>query len=427
MFIKRKGIKLIILVSVCFIFFIGSAFKIDRSTKDNTYKELSLFADALSIIQLQYVEETVPKELIYGALKGMLSSLDPYSEFLSPEEYKELKADTEGRFGGVGMEISIMDGLVTVVSPIEDTPAWKAGIKAGDRIVKIDDKIVKDYTLTDAVMLLRGEPGTTVKISAWRQKEKKMLEFNITRALIKIEDIKDVRIIDSGIGYVRLVEFSEESSSDLSQAIDELEEQGMKALILDVRYNPGGLLDTAVEITELFLEKDTIVVVTKSRTKDQNLEFRTQRTSEYKDLPMVVLINEGSASGSEIVAGALQDHKRAILIGDKTFGKGVVQTVLPLPDGSAIKLTTSKYFTPLGRSIHGEGIKPDIEIQYKDILEDKSEDEDKSIREEIDKKLELDEEADAFMKRYEKDNQLNRAVDVLKGLLIYSQSKKDIK
>ena len=421
MFLKKSSVKFIILLTLLSFFFTGSAIKLDREVKDETYKELNLFANALTIIQSQYVEESLPKDLIYGALKGMLSSLDPYSEFLSPEEYKELKADTEGRFGGVGMEITLKDGLVTVVSPLEDTPAWDAGIKAGDKIVKIDDEIIKDFTLTDAVRLLRGDPGTEVKITAWRQKEKKMIDFEIVRAMIKIEDIKDVRIIDkeSGVGYIRLMEFSEETPNDLTQALDDLETQGMKGLILDVRYNPGGLLDVAAKAAEKFLDKNKVIVTTRGRGNLQNLEFRSRTTSKYKNLPMVVLINEGSASGSEILAGALKDHKRAIVIGEKTFGKGSVQTVVPLADGSALKLTTSKYFTPSGVSIHGEGIMPDIEIIYEEIV--KSEGQDEDLPDEISKTFEIDEDSDdPFLKRYKSDNQLIRAVDILKGVLIYN-------
>lgn len=424
MFLKRNHLFFLILLCVCSFFFFGSAIKIDRDVKDETYKELTLFADTLAIIQSQYVEESEPKDLIYGSLKGMLSSLDPYSEFLPPEEYKELKADTEGKFGGVGMEITLKDGLVTVVSPLEDTPAWEAGIKSGDKIVKINDEIIKDFTLTDAVRLLRGDPGTEVKITAWREKEKKMIDFEIVRAMIKIEDIKDVRIIDdSGIGYIRLVEFSEETPDDLSGALDNLQEQGMKALILDVRYNPGGLLDVAAKVTENFLDKNKIIVTTKGRGNLQNLEFRSRTSSKYKDLPMVVLINEGSASGSEILAGALKDHKRAIVIGEKSFGKGSVQTVIPLSDGSALKLTTSKYFTPSGASIHGEGIDPDIEIKYERMV--KKEEQEDEFPEEVAKTLELEEEPDdPFIKRYETDNQLIRAVDILKGVLIYNLAEK---
>jgi carboxyl-terminal processing protease len=431
MFPKKNQISFLIVLFVCLFFFSGSAGKVDRSVKDDTYKELPLFADAITIIQSQYVDNTKPKDLIYGALKGMLSSLDPYSEFLSPQEYSELKSDTEGRFGGVGMEITLKDGLITVVSPIEDTPAWNAGIKSGDRIVKINEEIIKDFTLTDAVRLLRGDPGTEVKITAWRQKEKKMQEFKLTRAIIKIEDIKDARMIDSDIGYIRLVEFSEETAVDLTKALDKLQKQNMKALILDVRYNPGGLLDVAAKVAEKFLGDNKVIVTTKGKGNLQNLEFRSRGASIYKDLPMVILINEGSASGSEILAGALQDYKRAIAVGEKTFGKGSVQTVIPLSDGSAMKLTTSKYFTPSGRSIHGEGIKPDIEIKYEQIA--RKEEQEDGLLEEITKTLELKDKSkegvkedpeDPFIKRYKSDNQLIGAVDILKGILVYGQSEK---
>ena len=423
--LTHKLITIAIVVTVPF-FLCGAAARLDRQTKDETYKHLSLFADTLSIIQSQYVENIEAKDLIYGSLKGMLSSLDPYSEFLSPEEYEDLRSDTEGRFGGIGMEITIRDGLVTVVTPLEDTPAWNAGIKAGDKIVKIDEEIIKDFTLTDAVKLLRGAPGSQVKITVWRPKDRQMFEFDITRDVIKMEDIKNSRIIDDHIGYIRVVEFSEDTAADLYQSLQNLDEQGMQALVLDVRYNPGGLLETAVDVTELFLEKDKMIVSTKSRTDTQNLIFRSRRSSKFKDLPLVILVNEGSASGSEIVAGALQDHKRAVLIGEKTFGKGLVQTVIPLPDGSAIKLTTSKYFTPNGKSINGEGIMPDIEVAYQEIeANDNDSKKDTEIKDEISKQLHLEGEEkkdDEFIQRYKKDNQLIRAVDVLKGLLIFSRA-----
>lgn len=421
---RRSKVTSLSILLLCTLIFTGTALRLDRSTKDETYQELSLFADALSIIQSQYVRETKPKELIYGSLKGMLSSLDAYSEFLGPKEYAELKSDTEGRFGGVGMEITIKDGLVTVVTPLEDTPAWKAGIKAGDKIVKIDETVTKDYSLTDAVKLLRGDPDTKVKITVWRPKEKKMLEFEIVRELIKIEDIKNARIIDAGIGYIRIVEFSEETAGDLFQALQNLEANGMRALVLDIRYNPGGLLESAVDVTELFLEKDKAIVSTKGRAGSQDLIFRSKHSSKYKDLPLAILINEGSASGSEIVAGALQDHKRAVIIGEKSFGKGVVQTVVPLDDGSAVKLTTSQYFTPAGRNINGEGIIPDIKVESKvaTVSEEKSEEE--SMKEEITEQLKPEEvPADNFMEQLKADNQLISAVDVLKGLLLFNQAK----
>lgn len=420
MFLKKKELIFLILLFAFSLFFIGSTIKADRETKDQTYKELSLFADAISIIQNQYVDDTMPKGLVYGALKGMLSSLDPYSEFLSQQDYKDLKASTEGRFGGVGMEIAILDGLVTVISPLEDTPAWNAGVKTGDRIIKIDDKITKDYTINEAVRALRGIPGTEVKITAWRQGESELLEFNLVRAMIKIEDLRDMRIIEPGIGYARLVEFSEQTPRDLSNALANLQKQGMRAFVLDVRNNPGGLLDVAARVAEIFLDKGAIIVSTKGRIESQDLMFYSKRDSKYKDILMVVLVNEGSASGSEILAGALQDHGRAIIVGKKTFGKGSVQSIIPLSDGSAVKLTTSKYFTPLGRTIQGEGIEPDINVEYINLagLQQQK----VNLPEQISETFGIEDGTDLFIQRYRVDNQLIRAVDVLKGLVVYRDS-----
>jgi carboxyl-terminal processing protease len=420
MLLKRKIAILLTAVFICLLFFVSRAISQapDKNLKEETYQELSIFADGLSIIQSQYVDETKPRDLVYGALKGMLSSLDPYSEFLTAQEYNELKSNTDGRFGGVGMEITLKEGLVTVVSPIENTPAWNAGIQTGDIVVKIDDKVVKDYTLTDAVRALRGPEGTEVKVTIYRQGVKELLEFKLIRAIIKLEDIKDVRIIEPGIGYIRLVEFSGETPQDLANALDKLKTQNMKGFILDLRNNPGGLLNIAADIAEMFLDEGKLIVSTKGRDPSQTLEFRSKKPSRYNDLLMVVLINEGSASGSEILAGALQDHKRAITVGLKTFGKGSVQTILPLSDGSAVKLTTSKYLTPLGRSIHGQGIEPDINVEYLQIIRQQQQ---ASLPQEIVKTFGIDENSeDTFMQRYKSDNQLMRAVDILKGLLIYT-------
>ncbi|MDD5005915.1 MAG: S41 family peptidase [Candidatus Omnitrophica bacterium] len=423
MFLKKNYIKFFILLTVCFLFFVGSSMKVDRTVKDETYKELGLLSDTLYIIQTQYVEESKPKDLIYGTLRGMLSALDPYSEFLDPQEYNELKSDTEGKFSGVGMEITTKDGLITVISPIENTPAWNAGIKTGDIIVKIDDKVLKDYTLNDAVRALRGKPGTEVKITIWRQGVKELLELKITRAIIKIDDIKDVRIIEPGIGYIRLVEFSEETPNDLALALEDLKKKGMKALVLDVRNNPGGLLTVAAQVAEMFLDENKLIVSTKGKADVQTLEFRSKHNSPHKDLLMVIMVNEGSASGSEILAGALQDYRRAIIVGRKTFGKGSVQTIIPLSDGSAVKLTTSKYFTPLGRSIQGEGIEPDINVEPIQLPPGVNIEQDQNVPEEIAKVFGLDNTSgDLFMKKYKLDNQLMRAVAVLKGLLIYTSS-----
>ncbi|MBU1905371.1 MAG: S41 family peptidase, partial [Candidatus Omnitrophica bacterium] len=342
----RKKLLMISVVSTILLgFFVVTFAGMDKKEKNELFKQVELFSDSLAIIQSDYVEEVTPKDLIYGALKGMLSALDPHSQFLDPQTYSELKLDTEGKFGGLGIEITIKDSLLTVVTPIEDTPAWKAGLKANDRIVKIDSELTRDITLTDAVKKLRGDPGTSVVLTILREAEKKLLEFKITRDIIKIRNVKEGRILENGIGYIRLVEFRENAVKEMNQALKQLTKEGMDALILDLRNNPGGLLDIAVKVAEKFLEKDKMIVYTKGRIPSQDLEFLSKESKPIVDIPMVVLINEGSASGSEIVAGCLQDYKRAIILGMKSFGKGSVQTVIPLRDGSALRLTTSKYFT----------------------------------------------------------------------------------
>jgi len=389
---------------------------------DDLYKELELFSDAVSIIRTDYVEEKKSKDLMYGALKGMLSSLDPYSQFMDPETYNEMKIETEGEFGGIGIEITMKDDLLTIISPIDDTPAYKVGLKAGDKIVKIEGTITKDLTLIEAVKKLRGKPGTDVNIIVLRESEKKLMEFTITRAIIKIASIKKAEMIDSGIGYIRLSEFQENTPKDLSEALKKLEADNLKGLVLDLRNNPGGLLDVAVDVAGKFLEEGKAVVSTKGRVENQNLEFKSRNKNKHLGYPMVVLINNGSASASEIVAGALQDYKRAIVLGTKSFGKGSVQTVVPLSDGSAVRLTTSKYFTPKGRSIHGEGIMPDIVVEYEErSIKDKEVDKDTAIFEKLlDEKEKTEQEKLEAKKKKDLDNQVLRAVDVLKGIVIYS-------
>ncbi|MFH1854320.1 MAG: S41 family peptidase [Candidatus Omnitrophota bacterium] len=386
------------------------------------YKELELFSDAVSIIRSDYVEEPQAKDLIYGALKGMLSSLDPYSQFMNPDTYNEMKIETEGEFGGIGIEITIQDDLLTIISPIDDTPAFVAGLKAGDKIVKIDGEITRDLTLIEAVKKLRGSPGTNVDITVLRDSEKKLLDFSITRSIIKIDSIKKAEIIEPGIGHIRLVEFQEKTQRDLEQSLRDLEAHDMKGLILDLRNNPGGLLDSAVDVAGKFLEEGKTIVSTKGRVENQNLLFKSKNKNKHLDYPIIVLVNGGSASASEIVAGAIQDNKRGLIMGTKSFGKGSVQTVVPMSDGSAVRLTTSKYFTPSGRSIHGEGIMPDIVIEYKDVSSrEKAEGRDtlnifKELTE-TEKAGEKEKEVDSKKKEY--DNQVLGAVDVLKGIIIY--------
>jgi len=393
-----------------------------KQKTDDLYKELELFSDAISVIRTDYVEEKTSKDLIYGALKGMLSSLDPYSQFMDTDTYSEMKVETEGEFGGIGIEITLKDDLLTIISPIDDTPAYKAGIKAGDKIVKIDGSTTKDLTLIDAVKKLRGKPGTDVTIIVLRESDKKLLEFTITRAIIKIASIKKAEMLEPGIGYIRLAEFQENTPKDMSDALKRLEAEGLKGLILDLRNNPGGLLDVAVDVGGKFIQEGKIIVSTKGRVEGQNIEFKSRNKNNHLDYPIVVLINGGSASASEIVAGALQDYKRAILLGTKSFGKGSVQTVVPMPDGSAIRLTTSKYFTPNGRSIHGLGIMPDIIIEYEEKSpKDKEVDKETALLEKLmDSKEKTPEEKAGEKKKKELDNQLLRAVDVLKGIVIYN-------
>jgi len=393
-----------------------------KQKTDDLYKELELFSDAISVIRADYVEEKTSKDLIYGALKGMLSSLDPYSQFMDPDTYSEMKVETEGEFGGIGIEITLKDDLLTIISPIDDTPAYKAGIKAGDKIVKIDGSTTKDLTLIDAVKKLRGKPGTDVTIIVLRESDKKLLEFTITRSIIKIASIKKAEMLEPGIGYIRLTEFQENTPKDMSDALKKLEAEGLKGLILDLRNNPGGLLDVAVDVGGKFIQEGKIIVSTKGRVEGQNIEFKSRNKNNHLDYPIVVLINGGSASASEIVAGALQDYKRAILLGTKSFGKGSVQTVVPMPDGSGIRLTTSKYFTPNGRSIHGLGIMPDIVVEYEEkTLKDKEVDKETALLEKLmDSKEKTPEEKAGEKKKKELDNQLLRAMDVLKGIVVYS-------
>ena len=398
----------------------------DKSNKE-LFKQVELFSDTLAIVNSEYVDEVKPKDLIYGALKGMLSSLDPHSQFMDPDTYNELKVDTEGKFGGLGIEITIKDGLLTVITPIEDTPAWKAGVKAGDKIVKIDTELTRDMTLTDAVKKMRGRIGEPVTLTILRESEKKLLEFKIVRGVIKIQDIKDVKILTDNIGYIRLVEFRENTVQEMEKAFDSLQKQGMTAFILDLRNNPGGLLDVAVDVAGKFIERNKLVVSTKARREEQNLEFRANDPKPVTDMPMVILINEGSASGSEIVAGCLQDYKRALIMGVKSFGKGSVQTIIPLNDGSALRLTTSKYYTPLKQVIHGKGIMPDIVVEANAIEDQTEKPGSKDIKsdevfDQLEKGVTTAPEKKEGKNDYRLDNQLTRAVDVLKAIRILKKS-----
>jgi len=417
---RKKVIVLILGISV--LAFVSLAISgTQKNKKDDLYRQVQLFSDAFAIIQSEYVNEMSPKDMVYGALKGMLSALDPHSQFMDPDTYNELKVDTEGKFGGIGVEITVKDGLLTVVTPIEDTPAWKAGIKANDRIIKINNELTREMTITDAVKKMRGKPAEPVNLTILRESEKKILEFKIIRDIIKIKDIKEARILEDGIGYIRLIEFRENTPQEINVALENLSKAGMNALILDLRNNPGGLLEVAVKVTERFIEKDKMVVSTKGRKPSQDFKFLSRSDHPILNLPMVVLINEGSASGSEIVAGCLQDYKRAIILGVKSFGKGSVQTVIPLSDGSALRLTTSKYFTPLGKVIHEKGVMPDIVVEAGKIeiagAEETKAEKPQDMFEEIENKGKLSKEEKPW--DYKSDNQLVHAVDVLKAVKFY--------
>lgn len=332
------------------------------TAQEETYEKLKVFTEVLSIVQSNYVDEVNSKDLLYGAVRGMLETLDPHSSFLTPENFREMQVETQGSFGGLGIEITVKDRQLTVVAPIEGTPADRAGLQAGDRIVEIDGKPTKDLTLQEAVRRLRGPKGSKVTIGVMRDGWTEPKPFEIVREVIQVRSVRS-KDLGEGIGYLRVNSFQERTGKDLEKTVEQLTKDGAKAFILDLRNNPGGLLNQAVYVSDLFLDKGQLIVYTSGRLKNQDLRFTAEHSSNFPKFPMVVLVNGGSASASEIVAGSLQDHKRAVVLGTKTFGKGSVQTVIPLTDGSGLRLTTAKYFTPSGRSIHGTGIEPDIVVE----------------------------------------------------------------
>ncbi|TLY22967.1 MAG: S41 family peptidase [Nitrospirae bacterium] len=329
-----------------------------------TYEELKTFTEVLAHIQKHYVEEVKTKDLVYGAIRGMLATLDPHSAFMPPDVYKEVQVETKGEFGGVGIQIGIKDNRLTVIAPIDGTPADRAGIKAGDFIIKVNEESTKDMTLVDAVQKMRGPKGTKVTLTIQREGAAEPMAFVLTREIIKIESVRS-KMLDGNMGYIRVTQFQDQTSRDVSTALRKLREQKMQSLILDLRNNPGGLLTSAVEVSEQFVGPNRLIVYIKTREgrKDDYVSHNKEQQSD--DYPIIVLVNEGSASASEIVAGALQDWGRAVVVGVQTFGKGSVQTILPLGDGSGLRLTTAKYYTPKGRSIHGVGINPDIVVKGK--------------------------------------------------------------
>ncbi len=426
---NRKGKWIVALLVVVLATLITTTMHRNSVAAGNDYESIELFTDVLSIVKKSYVEEVDTKKLIYGAINGMLSSLDPHSSFMSPETYKEMKIETKGSFGGLGIEISIKEGILTVISPIEDTPAYRAGIKAGDQILKIDDKYTKDLTIMDAVKRMRGTKGTKVTLSIMRDGFEKPKEFPLVRDIIQVKSVK-FKTLDEGYAYVRIAQFQEKTDDDLQKALESLNESNkgkIRGLVLDLRNDPGGLLEQAVRVAEHFLDEGKLIVYTEGRDKESQMRFSSRKGDKQPNYPIVVLINSGSASASEIVAGALQDHKRAVVMGVQSFGKGSVQTILPLSDNSGLRLTTARYYTPSGRSIQAKGISPDIVVDRIELASGAEKKDSMHLREkdlenhfENDKKESAADKEEALPiyktdEQVKSDYQLLRALDLLKG------------
>jgi len=429
----------IVLISffVCGALFLNGNGGEVKADTDEVYKNIEVFTEVLRQIEENYVESQDPQELIYGAIKGMIRSLDPHSAFMTKDEYSELMLETKGSFTGIGIEITIKDNILTVVSPIEGTPAYEAGIKSGDKIIKIEDESTKDISLLETVKKIRGPKGTKVKLTIVREWAEKPLEFSITRDVIPLKSVRYF-FLTPEIGYVRISNFQSQTAGDLSSALEELEkDRRINGLILDLRNNPGGLLSQAEGVSDLFLDSG-LIVSTKGRITSQNRETFAQKIKKPRDYPIIVLVNGGSASAAEIVAGALQDNKRGLVLGTRTFGKGSVQTILPLSDGTALRLTTAKYYTPSGKSIQLSGITPDIELAFVPPEEKEEKDKLRFLREEdlerhmpnegekgIEKKEnDQEEEKDQTAKMLlEKDNQVRHALQLLQTWTVFSQIK----
>ena len=391
-------------------------------TQDQTYDQIKLLLDVLQITQDKYVTEVDTQKLIYSAASGMLKPLDPFTQFMEPKIYKEMKIETEGKYGGLGIRISVRDNWLTIISPLPGTPAYKLGLLPEDKIIKIDSESTQGITMEEAVKKLRGDPGTKVRITIAREGLKDPVDYDITREIIKLESSRS-KMLNDKIGYIHLLEFNNNSMDDMRKGLAGLKAKGMDGLVFDLRNNPGGLLDVAVEIAKLFVGDNKMVVYTQGRMQDSYHEFRAGKEAPWKDLPIVVLINRGSASASEIVSGCLQDHKRALVVGERSFGKASVQSVIPLQDGCALKITVAKYYTPSGKLIQVDtetkkgGIDPDIKIEVP--LETQS-------------KLQMQEETvypdgkepvKAAKDDKVEDTVLNRAVELLKARKIFMQQK----
>jgi carboxyl-terminal processing protease len=398
--------KLLSLLVATFLvgFVLGSAGASQGNRQEDDYRYFRILTDVFRMVKENYVENVSTKDMIYGALNGMMKSLDPFSTFLTPEQYGEFKQETEGEFGGVGIEIGMDKGRPIVISPIEGTPAHRAGIRSGDMIIEIDGEDTSNMSLFDVVKRIRGKPGTKVNLTILRKGQEKPIKVELERARIRIESVKWTRIED--VGYIKLSQFTEGVSRDIEKAVRSLTSQGVKGIVLDLRNDPGGLLTEAVNVSELFLKEGKLIVYTKTKQGEVNRYFARKKPTVDEDVPLVVLINRGSASASEIVAGALQDNKRAILVGEKTFGKASVQNIIPLEDGSAIKLTVAYYYTPLGRLIHKKGIQPDVEVAMDEKQEEKLQE---AIRQ---KRLQGQ---TGLILEPELDPQLKKAVDIIRS------------
>jgi len=376
---KRKSFLFLAVTAAASAMLMVSAFLVSPAARrpviyaaskiDETYDQLKILVDVMSLIRENYVEEKENKSLLVSAIKGMVRDLDPFSQFMEPEEYKEMKTETEGQFGGLGIRIAIRDNILTVVTPMPGTPAFKLGILPGDKIIKIENESTQGMSINEAVKRLRGTPGTKVTITIMREGEKEPIDYTITRDIIKIESVRS-KMLDDSFGYIKINEFTASTDKDLKSALADLKSRNARYLIVDLRNNPGGLLDVAVETCEEFLPPDKLVVYTKGRRPQMNREYKTRPgKSADTTIPMAVLINRGSASGAEIFAGAMQDHKRAIIVGSQSFGKASVQSVFPLSDSNALRLTTARYYTPAGRMIHRDektgkgGIDPDVVVE----------------------------------------------------------------
>ncbi len=394
---------------------------VQAADKNDLYQKMELFAKVLEKVRQEYVDsdKVTYDDLVYGALKGMLGTLDPHSEFMEPQKYEDLKNDTEGAFGGVGIVIEVRDKTLTVVAPMEDTPAYKAGVLAGDKILKIDGKSTENFTLVDAVKHLRGEPGSPVTLTVIRPGAKQPKDYTLNRAVIKVDTVKDLNghrefpLGENKIGYVRILQFGEQTAGDLEEALNKMQKQGMRGLVMDLRNNPGGLLDQAVKVCDLFLPKGKPIVSTEGRGTLSKFQYIARSRDHYPNLKIVLLVNVGSASASEIVAGCLQDLGRAFLMGEQTFGKGSVQSIIPLQDGSALRLTTAKYYTPSHKVIHEHGIVPDS------IVPMSSEEELALVVKRTPGGFDRLDDAQRSKLPQIRDVQLDRATDFLKGMLLY--------